>query len=234
MKHENNWIAQQDDFNAILADLNKAQQQESEATKAQNNSAHVQKLEERSQNSRARVHYRKSTKGKDLSSKTSKDLDCIFGRRSNVQNTSTSQCEATPVANLSEKSEDARAEFSAKCSEHGVVTISTGLSVQEYFAQKMAALKQKRLLAENNATQEENEKSVCEPEPQNSEKNAQESESKKSKKEKRKESKKRKLEASEDDEESTPRKKKSKKSKKKSKKSKKAKPDINSNSSGKS
>merc|ERR1739838_870882 len=81
VNHEDNWIAHQDDFNQLLADLNNCHGQnvtsESVADEPQGFS-----LEEKSKTSKKRVHYMKFTKGKDLSSRSETDLNCIFGKRS--------------------------------------------------------------------------------------------------------------------------------------------------------
>ncbi|KAK1888706.1 PIN2/TERF1-interacting telomerase inhibitor 1, partial [Dissostichus eleginoides] len=73
---EDKWIAHQDDFNELLAQLNNHH--------GQNNSAEEPKgfsLEEKSKTGKKRVHYMKFTKGKDLSSRSKTDLNCIFGKR---------------------------------------------------------------------------------------------------------------------------------------------------------
>ncbi|TRZ13532.1 hypothetical protein HGM15179_013583 [Zosterops borbonicus] len=80
INHEDNWIAHQDDFNQLLAELNNCHGQgETESSvKKQKKSF---SLEEKSKSSKKRVHYMKFAKGKDLSSRTEQDLSCIFGRR---------------------------------------------------------------------------------------------------------------------------------------------------------
>ncbi|XP_068610151.1 PIN2/TERF1-interacting telomerase inhibitor 1 [Brachionichthys hirsutus] len=78
--YEDNWIAHQEDFSELLAQLNSHHGQNASAEPP----AEEQKgfsLEEKSKMSRKRVHYTKFTKGKDLSSRTETDLNCIFGKR---------------------------------------------------------------------------------------------------------------------------------------------------------
>uniref|UniRef100_A0A3Q3X5F9 G-patch domain-containing protein n=1 Tax=Mola mola TaxID=94237 RepID=A0A3Q3X5F9_MOLML len=75
--YEDNWIAHQDDFNELLAQLNNHHAQNKLPPEEQRGFS----LEEKSKMSRKRVHYMKFTKGKDLSSRTETDLNCIFGKR---------------------------------------------------------------------------------------------------------------------------------------------------------
>ncbi|CAH1786248.1 unnamed protein product, partial [Owenia fusiformis] len=161
VKHADNWIAHQDDFNSILANLNADHSTEPAADKEAVKEAKVTSLEERSKTTKKRVHYHKFTRGKDLSGYKSNDLDCIFGKRKNKSETSTpiTQSEANSDA---ESSSSDTASSNAKPSddnEHGVNTIISSQSVQEYFAQKMAALKKIRAGGDN-AT---NQNSVLEP-----------------------------------------------------------------------
>nr|XP_038949258.1 PIN2/TERF1-interacting telomerase inhibitor 1 isoform X3 [Rattus norvegicus] len=80
--NEDNWIAHQDDFNQLLAALNTCHGQET-ADSSDNKEKKSFSLEEKSKISKNRVHYMKFTKGKDLSSRSETDLDCIFGKRRN-------------------------------------------------------------------------------------------------------------------------------------------------------
>ncbi|XP_047429987.1 PIN2/TERF1-interacting telomerase inhibitor 1 [Mugil cephalus] len=139
--HEDSWIAHQDDFNDLLAQLNNCH--------GQNNTNEIppdeQKgfsLEEKSKTSKKRVHYMKFTKGKDLSSRSETDLNCIFGKRARPakdeeqeSNSSDSQGETeqrgTPAA-------------SAQDPESVVNTVTSTLTMQEYFKQRMAQLKKAR------------------------------------------------------------------------------------------
>lgn len=74
---DDQWTEHESKFGVLLGTLT-----------GDNNSATLEKksdiksLEEKSQNSRARVHYRKFTRGKDLSRYSEKDLANIFGKKS--------------------------------------------------------------------------------------------------------------------------------------------------------
>lgn len=95
-------------------------------------------LEEKSKHSKARVHYKKFTRGKDLAQYSEKDLANIFGKKA------TDEIEI-PVQ--IKKLEEVKEEKPVNPNFAGVHTISTGLSVNDYFKQKMEAMKQK--LAQN-------------------------------------------------------------------------------------
>ncbi|XP_018425414.1 PREDICTED: PIN2/TERF1-interacting telomerase inhibitor 1 [Nanorana parkeri] len=81
--HEDNWIAHQDDFNQLLAELNDCHGTASsgEIHSPANDSKKSFSLEEKSKSSKKRVHYMKFAKGKDLSCRSDTDLACIFGKR---------------------------------------------------------------------------------------------------------------------------------------------------------
>jgi Pin2-interacting protein X1 len=68
------WTKHEDGFSQLLNNLNNASA--SDAPKP------IQSLEEKSKNSRVRVHYMKFTKGKDLSKRSAKELANIFGKAS--------------------------------------------------------------------------------------------------------------------------------------------------------
>uniref|UniRef100_A0A8B9KVU0 G-patch domain-containing protein n=1 Tax=Astyanax mexicanus TaxID=7994 RepID=A0A8B9KVU0_ASTMX len=137
--NEDNWIAHQDDFNQLLADLNNCHGQNSteEVTQEQKQGF---SLEEKSKTSRKRVHYMKFTKGKDLSNRSETDLACIFGKRS--KKTRDQDEESSGPESQEEKeqnSEDDKEQPSN--SELELNTVTSTLTMQEYFAQRMAQLK---------------------------------------------------------------------------------------------
>ncbi|XP_071120480.1 PIN2/TERF1-interacting telomerase inhibitor 1-like [Mytilus edulis] len=121
-----NWIAHQDDFNALLANLNQSN--------TQIDTEKVSSLENRSKTSKSRVHYQKFTKGKDLSAKSSQDLDCIFGRR-------TTKTEDTVVSETPNNDGDIDPMEKVK---GGFITVNSEQSIQDYFAKKMTSLKNSR------------------------------------------------------------------------------------------
>ncbi|XP_016958568.1 PIN2/TERF1-interacting telomerase inhibitor 1 isoform X2 [Drosophila biarmipes] len=88
-------------------------------------------LEERSKQSRARVHYKKFTRGKDLSQYSEKDLANIFGKKA------TDDIDAPAPVVVEEPKEEKIVDPNFA----GVQTVSTGLSVSDYFKQKMEAMK---------------------------------------------------------------------------------------------
>ncbi|XP_020041043.1 PIN2/TERF1-interacting telomerase inhibitor 1 isoform X2 [Castor canadensis] len=123
-KGKDNWIAHQDDFNQLLAELNTCHGPET-ADSPDNKEKKTFSLEEKSKFSKNRVHYMKFTKGKDLSSRSKTDLDCIFGKR---QSKKTAKEDCGPAA--------------ADGNEPSTTTTSS-FTIQEYFAKRMAQLKNK-------------------------------------------------------------------------------------------
>ncbi|XP_008826318.1 PIN2/TERF1-interacting telomerase inhibitor 1 isoform X2 [Nannospalax galili] len=122
--NEDNWIAHQDDFNQLLAALNTCHGQE-KTDSSDNKEKKSFSLEEKSRISKNRVHYMKFTKGKDLSSRSKTDLDCIFGKRGSKK---AAQDDCSPSAvNEPETS----------------TTTTSAFTIQEYFAKRMAQLKSK-------------------------------------------------------------------------------------------
>ncbi|XP_068135117.1 PIN2/TERF1-interacting telomerase inhibitor 1 isoform X2 [Hyperolius riggenbachi] len=82
INHEDNWIAHQDDYNQLLAELNDCHGTGGSVSEAPaSDSKKSFSLEEKSKSSKKRVHYMKFAKGKDLSSRSDTDLACIFGKR---------------------------------------------------------------------------------------------------------------------------------------------------------
>ncbi|XP_043076433.1 PIN2/TERF1-interacting telomerase inhibitor 1 [Puntigrus tetrazona] len=133
VNNEDNWIAHQDDFNQLLAELNSCH--------GQNTTDHLTQeqgfsLEEKSKTSKKRVHYMKFTKGKDLSSRSETDLACIFGKRSKRQ--TRDQDEGSSGTDSQEDGEDTVTEPSP---EPQSITVNSTLTMQEYFSQRMAQIK---------------------------------------------------------------------------------------------
>ncbi|XP_061668300.1 PIN2/TERF1-interacting telomerase inhibitor 1 isoform X3 [Syngnathoides biaculeatus] len=126
---EDNWIAHQDDFNDLLAQLNNCHGQNSSSSNAEERKGFS--LEEKSKGSKKRVHYMKFARGKDLSCRSATDLDCIFGKR--------------PKSGADPQQEGSSSGDSPQLdSDSGAKTVTSTLTTQEYFAQRMARLKMAR------------------------------------------------------------------------------------------
>ncbi|XP_062131525.1 uncharacterized protein LOC133842456 isoform X1 [Drosophila sulfurigaster albostrigata] len=93
-------------------------------------------LEEKSKQSKARVHYKKFTRGKDLSRYSEKDLANIFGKKA----TEDIDAPVEPVVPAEQQPAEEE-EKPVDPNFAGVHTVSTGLSVNDYFKQKMEAMK---------------------------------------------------------------------------------------------
>ncbi|XP_064364352.1 PIN2/TERF1-interacting telomerase inhibitor 1 [Dromaius novaehollandiae] len=132
INHEDNWIAHQDDFNQLLAELNDCHGQGETESSASDQKKFS--LEEKSKSSKKRVHYMKFAKGKDLSSRSEDDLSCIFGKR---QKNMKAQ---EDIANSESQEEKQRDPWLCEPAE-GANTVKSVLTVQEYFAERMAKLK---------------------------------------------------------------------------------------------
>ncbi|KAM6220729.1 PIN2/TERF1-interacting telomerase inhibitor 1 [Rhynchocyon petersi] len=122
INNEDNWISHQDDFNQLLAELNTCHGQEMRDS-SDNKEKKSFSLEEKSKISKNRVHYMKFTKGKDLSSRSKTDLDCIFGKRQSKKTLKEETRSTTPDQNE--------------------ITTTSTLTIKEYFAKRMAELKNK-------------------------------------------------------------------------------------------
>ncbi|XP_014803884.1 PREDICTED: PIN2/TERF1-interacting telomerase inhibitor 1 [Calidris pugnax] len=133
INHEDNWIAHQDDFNQLLAELNDCHGQ-GETESSVNNRKKTFSLEEKSKSSKKRVHYMKFAKGKDLSSRSEDDLSCIFGKRQKSMKT---QEDLTSP----ESQEEKQGNNWLSEPRDGYNTVKSVLTVQEYFAKRMAKLK---------------------------------------------------------------------------------------------
>lgn len=124
--NEDNWIAHQDDFNQLLAALNTCHSQDT-ADSSDNKEKKSFSLEEKSKTSKNRVHYMKFTKGKDLSSRSETDLDCIFGKRKKKK-----------IAQ-----DDCSTSTADEVDTSMTTTTTSAFTIQEYFAKRMAQLKSK-------------------------------------------------------------------------------------------
>ncbi|XP_026174741.1 PIN2/TERF1-interacting telomerase inhibitor 1 isoform X2 [Mastacembelus armatus] len=155
---EDNWIAHQDDFNELLAQLNNCHGQNSSNEPA----ADEQKgfsLEEKSKTSKKRVHYTKFTKGKDLSSRSETDLNCIFGKRAR----STKDQEQESSSSDSQGDTEETVTPATPGQDPSCKTVTSTLTMQEYFTQRMAQLKA-RGQAQNPASSVVETETTCSPE----------------------------------------------------------------------
>ncbi|KAF7665783.1 hypothetical protein LDENG_00133690 [Lucifuga dentata] len=144
--HEDNWIAHQDDFNDLLAHLNSCHSQ-SNSNDSQPEEQKNFSLEEKSKTSKKRVHYMKFTKGKDLSSRSEKDLNCIFGKRAKC---SKDQEQENNSSDSQEEKEDILTSATSELDTESITkTVTSTLTMQEYFAQRMAQLKKTRDQTQN-------------------------------------------------------------------------------------
>ncbi|XP_058020813.1 PIN2/TERF1-interacting telomerase inhibitor 1 [Ahaetulla prasina] len=132
VSQEDNWIAHQDDFNQLLAELNNSYAQDDPESTYKNRKKTFN-LEEKSKISKKRVHYVKFAKGKDLSSRSEDDLSCIFGKRKvkkmQVDTASTGFLAADSKVIMPPDQVDESN------------TVTSTLTVQEYFAKRMTKLK---------------------------------------------------------------------------------------------
>jgi len=123
---DDTWIAHQEDFQAVLAALNVEHGDENKhLTETEKKSS----LEAISRKSKRRVHYQKFVKGKDLNNYSADDMSCILGTKS-----------AKSKAESQNNSGTATPEREVKVEENPEKFVQKG-NYQEYFAQKMAALK---------------------------------------------------------------------------------------------
>ncbi|XP_059609330.1 PIN2/TERF1-interacting telomerase inhibitor 1 [Phlebotomus argentipes] len=110
------WTAHEDEFSKLLDNL--------KSEDAGEDARNCESLEEKSKKSRARVHYKKFTKGKDLSQYSEKDLANIFGRK---------------TLKVEESKEEVAEEELPSSSNYGVTTTTSKMSSVEYFKKKMNA-----------------------------------------------------------------------------------------------
>lgn len=144
------WLEHQSDFDSILSNLK-------QATAKTDTQVQLKPLEESSKASRARVHYRKFTRSKDLTNASEKDLDCILGfsKRSQQQHQQSYQSESQDEETKQIKEEKI---LDAEEPQSSLITVTNELSINDYFKNKMEQLKRKREteLVENVIKQEPN------------------------------------------------------------------------------
>ncbi|XP_077979052.1 uncharacterized protein LOC144434473 [Glandiceps talaboti] len=148
-KTEERWMAHQDEFESLLTDLNQhygnSKTEDSKTQDDDSPSTTCTDLEQTSKKSKKRVHYMKFTRGKNLSLYSKKDLACIIGKKSNENTPSSSPKREESV---SQQSSEEIAERSSpetdQSTSHGIVTVTSTQSLQDYFSAKMEKLKNKQ------------------------------------------------------------------------------------------
>lgn len=126
---DDHWTQHDQDFNQLLKSLNG----EEAPAESEVDLMKMKSLEEKSKNSRARVHYKKFTRGKDLSRASEKDLANIFGKKTlDEVNNQTVVAEVQVEKEIQEDEQD-RDESKVM----GLTTIKATMSVQDYFKSKM-------------------------------------------------------------------------------------------------
>lgn len=78
--YDNVWLDHQDEFESLLSNLAKDGDKKSAQEATTVPSTSVQSLELKSKQSRARLHYKRFARSKDLSSVSENDLGCILGK----------------------------------------------------------------------------------------------------------------------------------------------------------
>ncbi|XP_062891671.1 PIN2/TERF1-interacting telomerase inhibitor 1 [Mobula hypostoma] len=138
--HEDDWIAHQDEFNELLSKLNDCHGQNGSSV-AENKT--IFSLEAKSKSSKKRVHYQKYTKGKDLSSRSATDLACVFGKRFKQIKGLGDDKRTEDNANISAPKTADDSELKVETN-----TVTSSLTMQEYFASRMAQRKNCKMVQE--------------------------------------------------------------------------------------
>jgi len=125
------WTDHEKQFSSLLNSLNSDKEVNSSLNNLEEHNdgktnIKSKSLEENSKNSKARVHYKKFTKAKDISQYSEKDLATIFGKKS-LQDSSTIQS-------------DAKTEENNENSVHALPIITSKANIHEYFKRKMSEI----------------------------------------------------------------------------------------------
>ena len=127
--YDNVWLDHQDDYEKLLKDLGNSNDHQAVGN---NTSEQVQTLELNSKSSKARLHYKKFTKSKDLSNASLTDLNCILGKEKRKQIAAIQISMEAVVEKFDEEKKDVD-------ETNGGLFSTNKLSVSDYFASKMAA-----------------------------------------------------------------------------------------------
>ncbi|XP_028399677.1 PIN2/TERF1-interacting telomerase inhibitor 1-like [Dendronephthya gigantea] len=132
--HDNDWLAQQEDFNNLLSALQKHGGNAELQTEEQNRKAML----EVAKASRKRVFYKRFIRSKDTSKYSQADMECIFG---------SAPSQSAPATPLNQSDDEVASEDSvASCptvpcdATSGFVTYTSKQNIQEYFAHRMREL----------------------------------------------------------------------------------------------
>ncbi|XP_070491344.1 PIN2/TERF1-interacting telomerase inhibitor 1 isoform X2 [Chironomus tepperi] len=122
---DNQWTQNEANFDSLLKNLNSQSNSNSNSGDETEKKKAVKSLEEMSKQSRARVHYKKFTRGKDVYKYSEKDLANILGKKTLKEPEEKEVEVAKPVED--DKPDTYKSDL----------IINTGVSITEYFKQKM-------------------------------------------------------------------------------------------------
>ena len=149
--YDSTWISHHDDFADLLKALNenkKSVNAEDKDAEDAEGKAKTLSIELNSKSLKRRIHYQKFTRAKDMTNYSESDKIAVLGLKK--AKTEEEKEESPKVEEEEEKEEiTEKVEFQ----EHYLHTVSK-VSVGDYFAQKMAALKAKRQMQNTPFTQE--------------------------------------------------------------------------------
>lgn len=145
-EYDNVWLDHQDEFENLLSNLS---QNSANSSNRNDKVEEVKSLEERSKETK-RLHYKKFAKSKDLSSVSANDLNCILGTQkrklkaseesSKNSNSDTEDLDSFRPSFSQVKTEKIENDSEKKIEDNIGVKFNTNkLSVQDYFANKMAS-----------------------------------------------------------------------------------------------
>lgn len=127
------WVAHQDDYNDLLKMLNSGNQDDTLKDKNETSDA----------KDGCKRYYGRFARGRVQKLRTTEDLDCIFGRRKSASAPATPSNQS--AANSGDEN-DSESEGGTEKS-HGLTTVTSTTSVQDYFANKMKEMKARQLKA---------------------------------------------------------------------------------------
>ena len=146
--YDNTWVDHQDDFSAILSGLNN----DFPTCKSNGSTSRseIVSLEKTSQGQK-RLHYKKFTKGKDLSNYNQSDMNAIFGLRSQSLPSTPlhgsdddSDNDEISMLPIKKKKSSKTSKKLAESTQEPPLLIPADCSVTDYFKMKLEKLKQQR------------------------------------------------------------------------------------------